>query len=58
MKLVRIKSKKITRIGDNAFFGIKNKSTIYTFASKQSAYKKLLSVSGLKKKAAFVYKTF
>ncbi|MCR4945383.1 MAG: leucine-rich repeat domain-containing protein [Lachnospiraceae bacterium] len=58
LKLLRIKSKKITKIGDNAFFGIKNKSTVYTFASKQSAYKKLLSVSGLKKKAAFVYKTF
>ncbi len=58
VRLVRIKSKKITKIGDNAFFGIKNRSTVYTFASKQSAYKKLLNVSGLKKKAAFVYKTF
>ena len=58
VRLVRIKSKSIKKIGDNAFFGIKNKATIYTFASKQSAYKRLLNISGLKKKAAFVYKTF
>ena len=54
LKKITIKSKKLVKIGKNAFKGISKKAVIKVPASKKKKYKKLLKKKGLPSKARII----
>lgn len=53
---VKINSKKLSSIGNKAFYGIKNNAIFYAYRSKLTAYQKLIKNSGIKAKTTIKLK--